>query len=254
MIVSLAGKGGVGKTTLCALMIDELARHNYSGRVLVIDGDPAMTLPLTLGVIPPAWTLADVRDSTPLRARQIRALPPGMSPDQFILNTLKDRGVIANCQIREMHFDLMFMGHSEGPGCYCNVNQALTKALATIQNDYDLIITDNEAGLEHLSRYRIHQVDLFVIVLTPGRSSWAVADQIRHTAEVMEMDIGETWLAYNRTLSQGMSLNSRNTLLLPECETIAALDRQGGPLLALTDDHPMRTAIKPLVEQICKCA
>ena len=132
-------------------------------------------------------------------------------------------------------------------------NQTFTKALAAIRAAYDLIITENEAGLEHLSRYRLNQVDLFLIVLTPGRSSWAVADRIRHTAEVMDMEIGESWLVYNRTKSQGVSLASRRTLLLPECDTIAALDRQGGPLLAVADDHPLRAALGPIIERICRC-
>jgi CO dehydrogenase maturation factor len=254
MLITLSGKGGVGKTTLCAYLIDELGRGNYAGRVLVVDGDPAMTLPLALGVIPPAWTLADVRDSTPLNARQIKSLPPGTSPDQFVLDALRDKGVIAPRRLRELDFDLLVMGHSEGPGCYCRVNQALTRALKQIQGHYDLIIIDCEAGLEHLSRYRIQQTDIFIIVLTPGRASWAVADQIRHTTQMLEMQLGETWLIYNRTQSRGISLAGRNTLLLPECDTITVLDRQGGPLLALVDDHPLRTALSPLIERIGRCA
>jgi CO dehydrogenase maturation factor len=253
MIISLSGKGGVGKSSIAALLIDELARNKYEGKMLAIDGDPAMTLALALDVAPPAATLADIRDSTPLNAQQIKQLPPGMSPGQFVLDKLRTEGVIATRQIRETDFDLMVMGHPQGPGCYCSVNQALTKALAAIRAEYDLIITDNEAGLEHLSRYRLKQVDLFLIVLTPGRSSWAVADQIRHVAEIMEMEIGETWLIYNRTRSQGLSLASQNTLFLPECETIAVLDRQGGPLLALADNHPLREALKPIVERVCPC-
>lgn len=253
MIISLSGKGGVGKTTVAALLIDEVARRGYPGKVLAIDGDPAMTLALALDVAPPPVTLADIRDSTPLNARQIKSLPAGMSPDRFVLDKLRAEGVIANRQLREIDVDLMAMGHPQGPGCYCSVNQALTKALAAIRAAYDLIITDNEAGLEHLSRYRLNQVDLFLIVLTPGRSSWAVADRIRHTAEVMDMEIGESWLVYNRTKSQGVSLTSRRTLLLPECDTIAALDRQGGPLLALADDHPLRAALGPIIERICRC-
>lgn len=253
MIISLSGKGGVGKTTVSALLLDEAARYGYSGKVLAIDGDPAMTLALALDVEPPAATLADIRDSTPFDARQIKNLPPGMSPDQFILDKLRAEGVIVNRQIREIDVDLMVMGHPQGPGCYCRVNGALTRALTAIRAEYDLILTDNEAGLEHLSRYRLKQVDLFLIVLTPGRSSWAVADQIKHTVEVIGMEIGETWLVYNRTKNHRASLASRHTLLLPECETIAALDRQGGPLLALADGHPLRAALGPIIDRICRC-
>lgn len=66
MLISLSGKGGTGKTTLTAILTDEILRHRSDCRLLVIDADPAMTLSMALDVISPAWTLADVRDSTPL--------------------------------------------------------------------------------------------------------------------------------------------------------------------------------------------
>ncbi len=250
MIINISGKGGAGKTSVVTLLIDELAHHNFAGRTLVFDGDPAATLAFALGIERQPVTLADIRDTTPLDARQIRQLPPGVSPAQFVLDRLQKEGVIVHRQIREIDIGLMAMDHPEGPGCDCRVNQALTQALTTLRATYDLIILDNEGGLEHVSRYRLKQVDLFLIVLTPGRSSWLVADRLRHTADSVELDIGETWLIYNRIPGRGVRLAGRNTLLLPECETIAALDRQGGPLPALADDHPVRQALNPLIERI----
>ena len=130
MVISLSGKGGVGKTTLTAILTDEILRHRPDCRLLVIDADPAMTLSLALNVPPPTLTLADARDSTPLNARQIKSLPPGTSPGSFIRDKLLNHEVIAQRQLREIPFDLLVMGHSEGPGCYCRVNGALTQALA----------------------------------------------------------------------------------------------------------------------------
>jgi CO dehydrogenase maturation factor len=259
MIVSLGGKGGTGKTTISAMLLDEIARHDYKGKVLAIDGDPAMTLAMTLWLEPPSATLADIRDNTPFNARQIRGLPPGMSPTQFVLKQLKTREVIAGRKLRGMAFDLMAMGHGEGPGCYCSVNQALTGALAAVRAEYDLIIIDNEAGLEHISRYRLPQVDWLLLVLTPGQSSWAVANRIRHTAETLGMEIGQTWELYNQVSTrrginqEQFPVNASQTLMLPACESIAALDRQGGPLPVLVEDHPLRVALSPLVEQILSC-
>jgi CO dehydrogenase nickel-insertion accessory protein CooC1 len=80
---------------------------------------------------PPA-TLADIRDSTPLNAQQIRQLPPGVSPVQFVFDKLKHEGVIASRQIREMNFDLLVMGHPQGLGCYCSVEATRTSSNITV--------------------------------------------------------------------------------------------------------------------------
>jgi CO dehydrogenase maturation factor len=251
MIIALSGKGGVGKTTISALLLDEVARHHYAGKVLVIDGDPAMTLAIALQIEPPRATLAEVREDTPLNAGQIRSLPPGISPGQFVLERLRASGAVAGRRIREMDFDLMVMGHGEKAGCYCSINQALTQALATVRSSYDLVMIDNEAGLEHISRYRLDRIDLFLTVMTPGRSSWAVGNQIQTLARELGLQIGQTWPVYNR-VKEDMDRFARagQAVLLPECDVIASLDRQGGPLITLVDEHPFRTALGPVVERI----
>ncbi|MCB0013434.1 MAG: AAA family ATPase [Anaerolineales bacterium] len=251
MIIALAGKGGVGKTSLAGILIDELARRHYKQKLLVIDADPAATLAMTLGIDAPAVTLADIRDDTPLDAGQIKQLPPGTSPARFVRDRLASDGVIARRRLRELAFDLLLMGHGQGPGCFCRINQALTQALASIQAEYDLIIIDNEAGLEHVSRYRLNRVDLFLLVLTPGQTSWQVANRIKATAEATGISIGQTWYLYNRVYETSrLGSPGPRTLLLPECSTLMMFDRQGGPLHALAGNHPLRRALTPLIEQI----
>ena len=251
MIITFAGKGGVGKTTVASIVIDELARHDYEHKVLLIDADPAATLAMTLGVEVPASTLADVHNSTPLDTRQIRRLSPGTSPAQFVVNRLESAGAIARRRLREMAFDLLLMGYDDRAGGYCRLNQALTKVLASIQAEYDLIIIDNEAGFEHISRYRLTQVDLFILVLTPGRASWQVANRIRYTADEVGISIGQTWFIYNRVYQNSrLGTPGPRTLLVPECPTMMIFDRQGGPIPALAENHSFRQAVAPIIKTI----
>jgi CO dehydrogenase maturation factor len=248
--IALFGKGGVGKTTITTLLIDEIARRSYTGKVLVVDGDPAMTLAMTLRINPPSMTLADLRDNTPLNAREIRNLTPGVSPSQFVLDQLRTRDVIAERQVREMIFDIMVMGHSEGPGCYCSINNALIQALASVRASYDLIIVDNEAGLEHISRYRFDHVDVFLTIMTMGRASWTVANQIKNLAEDLGIKIGRTWPIYNRVGKKdlGSFTADHGAIVLPECDTIVMADRQGGSPTLLAEDHPFRVALVPIID------
>jgi CO dehydrogenase maturation factor len=248
IVVTLSGKGGVGKTTITALLLDELARQGYSGRILAVDGDPAMTLHLSLGFPQPATTLADVRENTPLNARAIRNLPTGMTPGQHVQRRLKEAGVITKHPLREITLDVMAMGQREGHGCYCAINNALSEALESILGDYDLIVIDNEAGLEHLNRYRLKKVDLFLVVATPAVSAMSVAMRIRETAESVGMQIGETGTIINR-LSNGWQYENP-LAVMRNSEQVPAMDLRGDPVIDLPDDDPARTALRPVVEKI----
>lgn len=252
MIVTVSGKGGVGKTSLAALILDELARREYTGRVLAVDGDPASTLHLALGLPEPAVTVADVRDSTTLDARTVRSLPAGISPIDYVLGQLQEAGALVNHRLREMPLDLMAMGQGEGPGCYCSINNALAAALKQIRDYYALVLIDNEAGLEHLSRYRIERVDLFLVVTTPGQAAWSVARRILETARQAGMELGETGTLVNRVSSSNGRGSSRNgfAVAVPNSHELAALDLGGQPVVLLPDDSPVRVALQPVVEKV----
>jgi CO dehydrogenase maturation factor len=254
MIVAVSGKGGVGKTSLTALLLDELARHNYPGRILAVDGDPAMTLHLALGINEPCVTVGAVRDGLKLDARTLRSLPAGMRPGQYLLGQLRRQNVVSKHRLRCLiSFDYMAMGPGEGPGCYCGVNGALKQALAAITGSYDLVILDNEAGLEHISRYRLGQVDLFVVVAGPDRASQDVAGRIIETAGQLALEIGQTWLVYNRVMGQALcrSHNGHHSLTVPYSEAIMPLELQEQlPIVRLAGSDPVRAALKPIVEQL----
>jgi CO dehydrogenase maturation factor len=251
MIVTLSGKGGVGKTSLSALILDELARQGYTGRVLAVDGDPATTLHLALG-LPEPTTVADVRGSIQLDARTVRGLPGGTSPADFVLGQLQAAEVLVTHRLREMPLDLLAMGQGEGRGCYCGINGALATVLGQLMGRYSIVLIDNEAGLEHLSRYRIKRVDLFLLVTTPGRAAWSVAFRIRGTAQRVGMQIGETGTLVNRsfTLNGGKSPRNGLAVAIPNAPELSALDLGGQPLVALPDDSPVRAALRPIIHKL----
>jgi CO dehydrogenase maturation factor len=251
MIVTLCGKGGVGKTTVSALLLDELARHGYPGPALVVDGDPASTLSLALGFPEPPATIADIRPVLPLDARTKRNLPAGISVGEYALTQIKEKGVLIRRQLGQMPVDIMVMGQGEGAGCYCSLNQALSMALNQLVHRYPLVLIDNEAGLEHISRYRLKRADFFLVVTLPDRAAQAVAQRIMDTAAKIKIEIGESWLVFNQAPPYYQpSGNGRLTLALPRTEALADLAPLGQPAVRIPAHDPIRRALQPLLKRI----
>jgi CO dehydrogenase maturation factor len=255
MIVSLSGKGGTGKTSMAALMLDEMAHAGYSGRVLAVDGDPATTLHLALGFPEPTATLAGVRDAVMLDARTVHyLLPGGASPADYVRGKLEEAGVIAGRRLRRMPLDFLAMGQGEGPGCYCDVNRALAAALELIAECYTLIVIDNEAGLEHLGRRQLNRVDFFLTVTTPSPTAWAASRRILETARRAGMALGETGVIVNRTAGRTQAPLEGLTVLVPHSGELSVLDLCGRPVVELPDGAPARLALWPIVERLLASA
>jgi len=171
-IIAIAGKGGTGKTTIAAL-IARLIKEKKLGSVLAIDADPNSNLAVNLG-IEPGQTIGGIIDDI---ARHPDKIPAGMTKDRFVeyqVHTAISEG---------NGFDVLTMGRPEGPGCYCYVNNVLRGAMAKLIADYDYIVIDNEAGLEHLSRRTTRSADALVVIsdVTPVglRSAARISDLVR---------------------------------------------------------------------------
>lgn len=247
-IVSLSGKGGVGKTTLTALILDELARKGFPGPVLAVDGDPAATLHFALGLPAPVATVADIRDDTPLDARTVRNLPTGVSPKDYVYRQLMDAHILMPYQLRQMPLHFMSMGRREGHGCYCAINKALSSVLGDIIDQYPLVIIDNEAGLEHLNRYRLARVDYFLTVATPAKAAMSVAQNILQTAQRVAMDIAASGILLNR--ADMSHSQSEIGSVIPDDRLLFDMEISGYPIVGLPDNHRLRQSLRVVVKHI----
>ncbi len=185
MRIATAGKGGVGKTTITALLVRYLIEKNKKP-VLAIDADPNSNLCYYLGA-KYQNSISDIRDD--LKSDK---LPAGFSKTDFL--ELKINEVISE----NKDFDLLVMGKPEGPGCYCFVNELLRTSLSKLSAKYVSTIIDNEAGLEHLSRRTTDNIDELFIVSTPEHVSLRTALHIKETAKKLKLKINEISLILNR--------------------------------------------------------
>jgi CO dehydrogenase maturation factor len=194
MDVAFVGKGGVGKTTLSALTVDWVARRYPDRAILAVDADPACTLHYALGLDEPATVGAAVEEVKGI-LNTGRGVPSGMTRGEWLREELGD--LIAPVTKLREGVDLLAMGRTEGRGCYCNVNHVLRAALDAIAGQYDLVVMDTEAGMEHVSRRTSDRVDHLFVVTRPTVASLGVARRILATAGDVELEVGEAHLVLN---------------------------------------------------------
>ncbi len=245
-VLAVAGKGGTGKTTLAALFIRYLTEKPGRRSILAIDADPNSNLHEALG-LEIGETIADMLEET----KAERPLPGGMTKSQFIQYKLQ------SALVEGEKIDLLSMGTPEGPGCYCYPNDLLRGHMHELAKNYDYLVLDNEAGLEHLSRRVAQDVDHMVVV------SDATARGIRSAARVGELVRGLKTAVDNLGLvvtkvrepgeleALGPEIAKTQMPLLgsvPYDETIVRFDLEGKPLA----DLPAASASVQAVYEIAR--
>ncbi len=240
--VAVAGKGGTGKTTVAALLV-EILRED--GPVLAVDADPNRNLGEALG-LEVTRTIGQMRDEL---LQRIADLPPGVSKDQLL-----EAGLF-ECLVEDRGVDLLTMGHGEGPRCYCMVNHVLRRALDILRRNYRYVVVDNEAGMEHLSRRTTQDVDVFLIVAEPTPVSLRAARRIKEIAEALALRIGKMGLVLNRVegekqLEAAAELSLPFVGWIPMDPEVAELWARGLPLRQLSPHAPARKAVEKLAEKI----
>jgi CO dehydrogenase maturation factor len=198
--IAISGKGGVGKTTLSALLA-----HIYAGQgrnVIAIDADPAGGLAEALGLPPDlAQQVRPIAEMEDLIYERTGA-KPGTSGGFFSLNPrvddIPDRFSVSHRGIRFLRLGTIEVG---GSGCICP-ESALLRALVTHLLLYrdEMLILDMEAGVEHLGRATAQAVDDFLVVVEPGRRSLRTAARVEQLAD--DIGISRVYAVGNKVRSE----------------------------------------------------
>ena len=234
--IAISGKGGTGKTTIAALLIRCLIGKSKSA-VLAVDADANACLGLTLG-IEPIKTVADLRDE----ALQKKA-----------------DGGISRVEVFEygMHqliteakgFDLMTMGRPEGPKCYCAVNNLLRKLLDDLSDQYGYVVTDNEAGMEHLSRQTTNEVDLLLIVAEPTKIGLLTAQRIIELCKSLPISVKEIGVIWNRTDRAVEAQGLKVLGCVPNDDNVLNAAIDGKTVFDIPEDSPALKAVREILER-----
>lgn len=184
-VIAVAGKGGVGKTTLCGMLARYIIEIVKDGPVLAVDADPNANLNEILGVSSYA-TIGEIRE---LMKKDV---PAGMTKDVWFEYKLQEAVIDAK------GFDLLVMGRPEGPGCYCAANTLAKQSIDTLKTNYAYVLVDNEAGMEHMSRLVTQNVDMLVVVSDASPRGILTASRILSLIGELRLDIRKTYTIINK--------------------------------------------------------
>jgi CO dehydrogenase maturation factor len=236
--IAISGKGGSGKTTLAAMII-RLLRSQSHGAILTVDADPNACLGPMLGV-EPEETIAEIREQT--RQKQ---------PNSEGTDRLRSLEYGLQQAITEAAgFDLLTMGRPEGPSCYCAVNNMLRTFLDKLSSQYQYVIIDNEAGMEHLSRRTTNNVDLLCIVSEPTALGALTTRRIFELAQQLPISVKEIGVIWNRAKS-GKKVDEIETFgCVPYDKTLFDASMQGQTVFDLDENNIALLAVRKILE--CK--
>ena len=267
-VIAIAGKGGTGKTTVCGMLVRQLADRK-TGHVLAVDADPNSNLHEVLGVKAPV-TLGEIREGM-IDKGEGDALPGGMTKPEYM------EYMFGDALAEEDGYDLLVMGRTQGPGCYCYINGVLKTQIERYSGGYSHIIVDNEAGLEHISRGTLPQGDLLLLISDCSRRGVQAAGRAARLAEDLKLKFKSMKLIINRApcgglasggeLSTGGGLAPCSSLapgileeidasgldllgVLPQDDAVYRYDSEGLPVADIPADSPVKAALREIVAKL----
>jgi CO dehydrogenase maturation factor len=237
--IAIAGKGGTGKTTLAAMIIRLLSEKKRP--ILAVDADSNVNLNEVLGV--------ELREEMKILSDK---LPAGMSKQQFL------EYKIQRSLVEAQFFDLIAMGRPEGPGCYCYANNLLRDILRTLSQNYEYVVIDNQAGMEHLSRRTTQDIDELIIVSDPSLRGIHAAGKISRLVKELETRVKHKFLILNR-IHDSISVSFKDAVageglkllsFVPEDKNLLQMDQEGKSIWEIPAISPSYKAIVELCQKI----
>lgn len=251
-VIAIAGKGGVGKTTLCGMLIQYLGEKG-KGPVLAVDADANSNLNEVLGV-EVDMTLGDIREEIARAEMSTTSpIPAGMTKADYA--EYKFNSAI----VEEDDYDLLVMGRTQGKGCYCYVNGLLQTQLAKVQNTYPVIVVDNEAGMEHISRGVLPSMETAILVSDCSRRGIQAVGRIAKLIEECELHPKTVGLIVNRApkgelndgIKEEIELQGLNLLgVVPQDDEVYECDCAGKPTSQLPADSPVKKALYQILDNL----
>lgn len=245
-IIAVAGKGGVGKTSISAAIVKLLVQKYPDKKILAIDADPAVGLSTALG-IDVKMTIDDIRKEI------VETVEDGQT--KAAIELLGDaRYKIFDALVETDGFAFIAVGRPESAGCYCKINSYLKEVISLISNDFDYVVIDGEAGIEQINRRVMEKVTHLLLVSDASKKGTQVISTIKSVADelVMYEKIG---VIINRLPYESVIpyINTNGIPVLSYIQNdsnLAVFDIEGKNITTLPDDSNIVKGVKEALEKI----
>ena len=245
-IIAVAGKGGVGKTSISAAIVKLLVQKYPDKKILASDADPAVGLSTALG-IDVKMTIDDIRKEI------VETVEDGQT--KAAIELLGDaRYKIFDALVETDGFAFIAVGRPESAGCYCKINSYLKEVISLISNDFDYVVIDGEAGIEQINRRVMEKVTHLLLVSDASKKGTQVISTIKSVADelVMYEKIG---VIINRLPDESVIpyINTNGIPVLSYIQNdsnLAVFDIEGKNITTLPDDSNIVKGVKEALEKI----
>lgn len=245
-ILAVAGKGGVGKTSIAATLVRILVEAYPEKRVLAIDADPAVGLSTALGIEVQS-TVDDIR-------REVVAAAEDGDSKSAIELLGEARYRIFDALVEKDGFSFIAIGRPEAAGCYCKINSYLKEVISILSENFDYVVIDGEAGIEQINRRVMEKVTHLLLVTDSSKKGTQVIQTIRRVADdlVMYEQIG---IIANRLPSMDVK-NFMDTgdipvlAYIPSDASLAEFDLKGENVFYLPSDAAIVLGTKQAMREL----
>lgn len=246
-IIAVSGKGGVGKTSVSALVVKLLAENKPDAKILAIDADPAVGLAVALNI--------DV-DKTldEIRVKLIKDLESNKSSEDkkdLLHNTEYE---VFSALVEKDRFAFLSVGRPETAGCYCKINSYLKDVIELLSERFDYVVIDGEAGIEQVNRRVMEKVTHMLLVSDSSKKGTSVIQKINEVADNMCM-YEKAGAIINRIKDESVKskVNTGDIEILSfieEDENLNDFDIDGKNIFDLPNDSKAVIGVKKALESI----
>ena len=245
VVIALAGKGGVGKTSLSAAFVRLLTENRPDAKILAIDADPAVGLSVALGV-----NADETLDQ--IRKRVAEDVTGKLKDTQDILAEAKFR--LYEAMEEKNGFAFLAIGRPESAGCYCAINTYLKKVIEMLVDDFDYVVIDGEAGIEQINRRVMEKVTHLVCVSDQSQKGLRIIDTIRDVADELVM-YDEIGLVVNRAplperITEKEIGGVRVVSVIPQDDAMTENDIEGRNIFELPEGTGILKGAKTALENL----